>query len=354
MTDTLHNNLIRMVQGSRSPMILADKHLEVLAYSRPFQQSVVSFSGDLHTLFDANALQRIKRSRTEQRSIQIRTKTAPFVLNMNINWLSTDENNAYMIGVVESNSIHDANRSLTIAYACTDLAMKTSDLMLSSLYNLHEHQKMSENVTKMLLDDARRINRTHFNLKHHLDILTDSLVLDKRDNNITRIVKLCAQQHQEKAKDRNIRILTTLPKLSCFSPCDMRYFTMAISDCLAFLLSFTQDNHTLTVEMKSQYPEHEIIFRDPVFQIPERYIEGLFTGDITLPNKEHLMGLYFPYTVIGKHNGTLTLDQSDKIGYSLRLTLPATPPNHLIFEDVDDSLITKTILHYIDLAATDI
>ena len=354
MADILHDNLINMVKHSQSPIILTDESLRVLACSKSFYQSVVSFSDDIHALFDANGLQRIKRSRNQHRSILIKTKTAPFTLNLNINWLSVDEDKAYMIGIVESNGIHNANRSLSIAYACTDLVTKTSNFMLSSLYNLHERQKITENETQILLDDARRINRTHMNLKHHLDILTDSLLLEKRDNDITRVVRLNAQQLQERVKNRNIRILTSLPKLSCFSPCDLKYFTIAISDCLACLLCFTQDNHTLRVEMKNQYPEHEIIFYDPVFQIPERYIDSLFTGEIKLPDKDHLLGLYFAYTVIRKHNGTLTLDQSDKIGYRLRLTIPASPPNHLVFEDVDDSLITQTILHYINLAATDI
>lgn len=354
MKDLLCDNLINMVNQSHAPIILADETLRVLAYSKPFRQAVVSFSGDIHALFDANARQRIKRSRTQRRSIQIKAKTAPFELNMNINWLFADEGSAYMIGIVESNSIYNANRSLTIAYSCTDLAMKTSDYMLSSLYDLHEQQQITEEKTQILLDDARRINRIHLNLKHHLDILTDSLVLDRRDNNITRIVRLNTQQHQQLAHSRNIRIHASIPKLSCFSPCDVKYLTTAISDCLACLLSFTQDNHTLTVELKNQYPEHEIIFRDPVFQIPERYIEGLFTGDISLPNKAHIPGLYFAYTTIRKHNGMLTLDQSQKIGYCLRLTIPASPPNHLVFEDVDDSRISQTILHYINLAATDL
>jgi hypothetical protein len=354
MENILRNSLIHMVKQADTPIILTDESLQVLACSMPFYHSVVSFNDDIRSLFDSNTRQRIKRCRKTGCSMKTRAKIAPIMLNMNINWLCIGENEAYMIGIVESNHLIDANQGLTIAYSCADHVATASAMMLESLQNIHKRQAITPIETQLLVDDVRRINRSHINLKLSLDTLTDSLILHKKDNDITRVVRLSAQRFQDEMKMRNIRITTSLPKLTCFSPCDLKYFTIAIADCLACMMYFTQDNHTISIELKNQYPHHEIIFHDPVFQIPEQYTDSLFIGDVKIPGKTNTVKLYFANTIIRKHDGMLSIDQSEKIGYRIRLSIPASPSNHLVFEDIDDTNITQRILHYLNIAATDL
>lgn len=354
MDNLLHDNLINMVKQSAGPMMLADESLEVLACSIPFYRTIVSFHDNIHNLFDANAIQRIKRSRRSGRSVKIKTKTAPFVLNMCINWFRTGEDQLYMIGIVESNYLIDANRSLTIAYSCTDRSAKAINFIMDLLDEIKERGEISANETAMLLHDAKTLNRNYEHLRHCMNILTDSLVLHRQDTDIVRIIRLCVQRAQTRANNRNIRIASSLLKCPRLVNCDLKYLTMAVADCLACMLCFTQDNHRLTVEMTEHDSQYEILLTDPVFQIPEKYADELLTGDVKLPGYEYNIGLYFANTVILKHGGLLELEQFSKIGYQLRLTIPAAPRHHLVFEDIDDSRITDLILQYADISLFDL
>ncbi len=354
MNQTAKDNFIKMVNESYSPTILFDENLDVLAYSTSFQHCVIDFRDDIHSLFDANAIQRIKRARRSGKSLKIKTKSSPFVLSMCVNWLSPDTDTPYMLGIIESNSLHDANRSLSIAYSCVDRSQGSLQFLRDQLDYLHKEPKMFPEMLEDLTRHIKILSRNHEHLLDCVNLLTDELTLNKKANDVCRIIRLSASHAQKKLTSRNIKIVTNLAHDIYPITCDLKYITRAICDCLYSVVFFTQDNHRILIDTYIENSQCHILFTDPLFKIPDRYLDLLFIEDIILPGSTDQAGLYFANAIIRKHGGSLEIDNSPALGYHLKVTLPIPTQQQLVFEDFDDQRITDLILKYAEMELFDL
>ena len=353
MDNNLLDGLIAMTKQSSAPLILLDDSLSVAAFSTSFAQCLVHFDGNIHTLFDSNALQRIKRSRKTLSSLHMKTKTLPFVMHLSFNWISLDENTACLLGIVEKNQLSKANHSLAVAYSCVERSQESISTLNRLMTMVRSGQCTEEELDKMT-KQIHTISRNYDNLLKCVTLLTDSLILNTRDHDIVRIIRRIIEEAQKKILSRGIRIQSKLPHLSCNVNCDFKNMIAAISSCLYTLLYFTQDNHHITIDLVDHTDYYEIILTDPLYKIPDEYAERLFVDDVIIPGSNDHAGLYFTNAVIRKHKGTLELDQSPPLGYQLKIALPSAPKNHLIFEDADDSAMQAMIDYYVQFALFDL
>ncbi len=354
MDQTYKAQVIQMVTISHSPIILFDEKLDMLACSRPFRQCMIGFQDDIHSLFNANAIQRIKRARKGGKSIRIKTESSPFILSMSINWLSSGTDIPYLLGVIESNSLHDANRSLSIAYSCVDRSQRSLQFLRDQLTFLEKDPQVFPELLADLIHHAKILTRNHENLLDCVNLLTDELALNKKANDIVRIIRLSASHAQKKLTSRNIKIVTNLSRDMYPIMCDLKYFTRAICDCLYSVIYFTQDNHRILIDTYIQNHQCHILFTDPLFKIPDKYLERLFIDDIILPGSTDHAGLYFANAIIRKHGGSLEIDNTPALGYQLKITIPIQAQKQLVFEDIDDQRITDLILQYAEMELFDL
>ncbi len=354
MDQTYKAQVIQMVTISHSPIVLFDEKLDMLACSQPFRQCMIGFLDDIHSLFNANAIQRIKRARKSGKSLRMKTESSPFVLSMSINWLSSDGDIPYLLGIIESNSLHDANRSLSIAYSCVDRSQSSLQFLQDQLTFLKKDPQIVPELLADLILHTKILTRNHENLLDCVNLLTDELALNKKENDIVRIIRHSASLAQKKLTSRNIKIITNLMQDVCPISCDLKYFTRAICNCLYTVAYFTQDNHRILINTHIENHQCHISFVDPLFKIPDRYLDRLFIDDIILPGSADHAGLYFANAIIRKHGGTLEIDNSPPLGYQLKITIPIQVQKQLLFEDVDDQRITDLILQYAEMELFDL
>ncbi len=354
MDQAYKNHVIQMVNASHSPIIVFDEKLDMLACSHPFRQCMIGFQNDIHSLFNANAIQRIKRARKSGKPLKIKTESSPFVLSMSINWLLSDTDTPYLLGIIESNSLHDANRSLSIAYSCVDRSQKSLQFLRDQLAFLKKDPQVIPKLLNDLIQHTKILTRNHENLLDCVNLLTDELALNKKVNDIVRIIRLSASHAQKKLASRNIKIVTNLTRDMYPIICDLKYFTRAICDCLYSVVYFTQDNHRILIDTYIENRQCHILFTDPLFKIPDRYLDRIFIDDIILPGSTDHAGLYFANAIIRKHGGSLEIDNSPPLGYQLKITIPIQAHKQLVFEDVDDQHITDLILQYAEMELFDL
>lgn len=354
MEQAYKDNMIAMVKQSSSPLILLDEKLDVLACSIPFYQSVIGFHDDIHSLFNANAIQRIKRARKTATPMKIKTETSPFVLFMSINWLPTNTGTPYMLGIVESNLFHNANRSLAVAYSCVERSQKAlKDLRDHLLWIKNEHV-VSDELSENMLYYADVLMRNHKNLLNSVDLLTDDLVMKKTVIDLMRIIRVCITRAQEKIKKRNIKIITTHSQDDCLIECDKNHIISALCECLYCILYFTQDNHYIKIMTTIENGQCHVIFTDPLYKIPDTYLDRIFLDDVIIPGSHDHAGLYFANAIIRKHGGILEIDNSLPLGYQIKVTLPMGMKQRILFEDYDDSRILSQLIHQIDMELFDL
>ncbi len=354
MDQIAKDNFIKMINESYSPTILFDENLNMLACSTSFRQCIIGFGDDIHSLFNANAIQRIKRARKSGKSLKVKTESSPFVLSMSINWLSSDTDTPYLLGIIESNSLHDANRSLSIAYSCVDRSQRSLQFLRDQLIYLEKEPQIFPELLADLVQHIKILTRNHENLLDCVNLLTDELALNKKANDIMRIIRLSASHAQKKLTSRNIKIITNLTHNMNPIVCDLKYFTRAICDCLYSVVYFTQNNHRILIDTHVENHQCHIVFTDPLFKIPDQYLDRLFIDDIILPGSTDHAGLYFANAIIRKHGGTLEIDNSPALGYQLEITLPIQVQQQLVFEDDDDQQITNLILKYAEMELFDL
>jgi K+-sensing histidine kinase KdpD len=137
-------------------------------------------------------------------------------------------------------------------------------------------------------------------------------------------------------------------------PCDLKHMIRAIGDCLYNILYFSHEGHYIQLNVTEQDNAYMIEMINPLFKIPEEYTGHLFTRyAITSLGNDHA-GLYFANTIIQKHGGTLTFDNSATYGYKLILTLPKSSTHILQFNDIDDSDLCRQIDEYLEQSFFDL
>ncbi len=354
MDQAYKDKVIMMISQSSSPVILLDEELKVLACSLAFYRCVIGFRDDIRSLFNANAIQRIKRARKAGSPMKIKTETSPFILSMSINWLPSDTEIPYLFGIVERNPLHDANRSLVLTYSCVERSKRSLEFINGQLMALKQNQPVSQELLDNMIYHANILNRNHKNLLNCVDLLTDDLVMKKKVTDIIRIVRLSVAHAQDKIAGRNIKIVTSFSQDACPIECDLKHFTSAICECLYCILYFTQDNHHIRIKADIENGQCHIIFADPLFKIPDVYLDRIFLDDVMLPDSSDHAGLYFANAIIRKHGGTMEIDNSLPIGYQIQVTMPIHQSQRLTFEDYDDSCITTEILHYAEMELFDL
>ena len=349
MSENSQNDLVQMVKRSTFPLLLCDHSLQVLAYSQSFYKSLGYFDDDIHTLFDANALSRIKRAGKDNKSIRCKTRNVPFQLQININWLGQGED-SLMLCVVEKNYIHPATDSIALAYSCMDqmeISMKMLTAQLNVLPKSTEGYDSIETKSKILKRDFRNLNDC-------ISILTDTLLLKRVDTGLNRIIRQAIYAARPHAQSRKVEILYHEPKDTIWINCDLKHMIRAIGDCLYNVLFFSQQDHHVQIHITEQLNTCTIEMVNPLFKIPDHGIPNLFTRQTVLPQENDHAGLYFANAILLKHNGKLEFDNSPRYGYKLILTLPKSSITTIQFNDIDDSAITKLIDSYLEYSFFDL
>ncbi len=355
MENTFLQSLATMVAMSHAPMFLYDDNLSFVACSHSFMRCMISFNNDIHDLFDANAIQRIKRTRRTRKPMKITAKTAPYALDIDINWIDVSPNaKPYLLGIVEGNRIYDANHSLSMLYYLIESSQRPLSNLESDIALLAQPNVNQERVIADLEDQLKILKRNHFNLYDSIQILTDSLVLNRKEHNFERILKTAIAHAGDLVEKRNIRIESTFSNKSSYVTCDRKQIIHVVGRCLYCLLAFTPDDSRIQVEMQTTRNTCIVTFTNPLFKIPDMYLDRIMREDVITPNGTDHAGLYVAYAIMRKHNGSLTIDNSPPLGYHIRMEIPLTPPHILIFEDSNDEQVVNEILQEVDLELFDL
>ena len=345
MANHIQDQLIQMVQLSLGPIFLCDHTLKVLAYSQSFYKSLGYFDDDIHTLFDSNTIQRIKRSGKSAKPMKCKTKNLPFQLQVNINWIGSDVE-ALMLGVVEKNYIHPAVDSMALAYSCMDRLNLTQKILVNQLHALQTHADPER--LNSILSQTDTLSRDCENLQDCINILTDTMILDRIDTDLNRILRRTLLRIQNYTKEHNIRIIYEAPKSPIMIHGDLKQMIRTIGDCLHNVLYFSQKDHHIQISVIDDTDHCTIEMVNPLFKIPDIGIRNLFTRHAIMPQGDDHAGLYFANTIIGKHGGKLEFDDSPRYGYKLILTIPKSSVRTIQFNDIDDSAFSNQIDRYLE------
>ncbi len=349
MIHNQQNELIQTVRQSQSPLLLCDHSLQVLAYSQSFYKSLGFFNDDIHSLFDSNTLSRIRRSGKTNKPIRCKTKALPFQLQVSINWIG-NEADALMLGIVEKNYIHPAVDSIALAYSC----MERSQFSLKALSSRFGAFNNEPGQLDMIQSQIDALTRDYEDLHDCMNILTDTLLLERIDTNLNRIIRQTLTRTHDYAQAHNIRIICDMPKTPVLIHCDLKHMVRAIADCLYNILYFSQQDHHIQINITEQTHTCTIEMVNPLFKIPDAGIQNLFTRHTILPQAEDHAGLYFANTILCKHNGKLEFDNSPRYGYKLILTIPKSSITTIQFNDIDDSALSSRIDRYLERSFFDL
>ncbi len=347
MIDKMQNEIIQMVQFSPSPIFICDNTLKILAYSQSFYKSLGYFDEDIHTLFDSNTLQRIKRSGKSAKPIKCKTKNLPFQLQVSINWIGSQPD-SLMLGIVEKNYIHPAVDSMALACSCMDRLELTKQVLINQLHALENHAELTSNRMDTILSQADVLNRDCDNLHDCINILTDTMILDRIDTDLNRIIRQTLNRVRNYTQAHNIRIIHDKPKSPILINCDLKHMIRAIGDCLHNVLYFSQQDHHVQINITEQDNHCIIEMVNPLFKIPDIGIRNLFIRHSILPQGDDHAGLYFANTIAIKHGGRLEFNDSSRYGYKLILTIPKSTIRTIQFNDVDDSTLSRLIDRYLE------
>lgn len=338
---------MQAVRQSLSAIFLCDHNLKVLAYSSLFYKSLGYFDDDIHTLFDSNTIQRIKRSCKSAKAIKCKTKNLPFQLQIHVNWIGNDSE-PLMLGIVEKNYIHPAVDSMALAYSCMDQLSTTQNVLNNQLHALKIHAEFSLDRLDAIIAQTETLSRHCDDLQDCINILTDTMVLKRIDTDVHRIIRRAINRVENYSKQNNIRILYESSKTPVLIHCDLKHMIRTICDCLHNILYFSQKDHHVQIHITEQPDSCVVEMINPLFKIPDSGIRNLFTRQTILPQGTDHAGLYFANTIAGKHGGHLEFDNSPKYGYRLILTIPKSSITTIQFNDIDDSLITQQIDRYLE------
>lgn len=341
------NELIQMVQHSPSPIFICDSTPKILAYSQSFYKSLGYFDDDIHTLFDSNTLQRIKRSKKAAKPIKCKTKPLPFQLQVSINWMGNQED-SLMLGIVEKNHIIPAVDSMALACSCMDRLESTKQALINQLHVLEKTADLPRERIDTILSQADVLNRDCDNLHECINILTDTMILDRIDTDLNRIIRQALNRVCNYTQTHNIRIIHDKPKSLILINCDIKHMIRAIGDCLHNVLYFSQQDHHVQINITEQDTQCIIEMINPLFKIPDIAIRNLFIRHSILPCEEDHAGLYFANAIAIKHGGQLEFDNSARYGYKLILTIPKSSIRTIQFNDIDDSALTRLIDRYLE------
>ena len=353
MANELYEELIPMVLSSPSPIFLCDKSLNILAYSQSFYKSLGYFDDNIHTLFDSNALQRIKRSAKSGKAIKCKTKNLPFQLQVSINWIGHDDN-TLLLGIVEKNYIHSTIDSMALAYSCMDRLEISQKTLNNQLHALQNNTDLSPERLESILAQADILSHDFTNLHTCINILTDTMILNRINTDLNRIIRQTLLRVQNYTQEHNIRILCDIPKTPLMINCDINHMIRAIGDCIYNILYFSQKDHHIQIRITSDEKNYIIEMINPLFKMPDYAMHNLFTRHAIMPQGEDHAGLYFANTIIRKHSGQLEVDDSSRYGYKLILSIPKSPTGTIQFNDIDDSALCRQIDACLELSFFDI
>lgn len=241
-------------------------------------------------------------------------------------------------------TVHDETKSRELENMKIDFVSMAAHELRTPLAALRGYLELAVYKTKEtsggelggLMDKALKstadLNGLISNLLDVSRIERGALALDMQKVDMAQIIQRVIEDSLVLARDKKITLHYEGPDTGCIVHGDEMALREVVTNLLSNAIKYTGENGRVTVRLQKQDDRYNVSVEDTGIGIPKRALPHLFTkfyrvhGGLDSGSTGTGLGLFITKSILGRHNGTITVDSKEGVGSTFRFTLPTYQP----------------------------
>jgi signal transduction histidine kinase len=191
---------------------------------------------------------------------------------------------------------------------------------------------------KLSKEQVRYLDKAYASNERQLSTINEMLFVARADAgnielirerfDLTSLIRDTLEEQSNAIKERRQVLVMKIPEQKLFIYADARYVRMAIENVLSNATKYTPEKGTITVTLKHNKQDAQLIIKDTGVGVSKKDYELLFQKFARIPNEltnkvtGSGIGLYLARKVVEAHNGSISFTSEVGKGSTCTIKLP--------------------------------